>query len=100
MFAQIAVIAPLALALAGGPVGRPPADTPSGLHADARIAVAPDAQKAQAACDRLRAEGPAGLDALLAEHKQVLDHGSADPMWPRVTQAIDKVAAQKDAYAS
>jgi len=104
MFARLAVLAPLVMsfasALAGGPVGRPPADTPSGLHADARIAVAPDAEEAQAACDRLRAEGPAGLTALLDEHKQVLDHGSADPMWPRVTEAIDKVAAQKDAYAS
>lgn len=104
MFARLVVLAPLAMsfasALAGGPVGRPPADTPSGLHADARIAVAPDAEEAQAACDRLRAEGPAGLTALLEEHKQVLDHGSADPLWPRVTEAIDKVAAQKDAYAS
>jgi len=89
-----------ASALAGGPVGRPPADTPSGLHADARTAVAPDAGVAQAACDRLRAEGPAGLDALLVEHEDVLKKGAADPLWPRVTRAIDKVAAQKDAYAS
>jgi hypothetical protein len=89
-----------ASALAGGPVGRPPADTPSGLHADARTAVAPDAQVAAAACDRLRAEGPAGLDALIAEHEDVLKNGATDPLWPRVTQAIDKVAAQKDAYAS
>lgn len=104
MFARLVVLAPLAMsvasALAGGPVGRPPADTPSGLHADARTAVAPDAAVAQAACDRLRAEGPAGLDALLTEHKAVLDHGSADPMWPRVTEAIDRVAAQKDAYST
>ena len=89
-----------ASALAGGPVGRPPADTPSGLHADARTAVAPDAGVAQAACDRLRAEGPAGLDALIAEHEDVLRNGVKDPLWPRVTRAIDRVAAQKDAYAS
>src|SRR5689334_14085357 len=97
-------LVPLAIyfasALAGGPVGRPPADTPSGLHADARIAVAPDPAAAQAACDRLRAEGPAGLNALIEEHKDVLQHGAGDPMWPRVTEALDKVAAQKDAYAS
>jgi hypothetical protein len=89
-----------ATALAGGPVGRPPADVPSGLHADARTAVAPDPAAAQAACDRLRAEGPAGLDALIAEHQAVLAKGTTDPMWPRVTQAMDRVAAQKDAYAS
>lgn len=104
MSTRLLVQLPLAMyfasALAGGPVGRPPADTPSGLHADARTAVAPDAGVAQAACDRLRAEGPAGLDALLAEHEDVLKKGAADPLWPRVTRALDKVAAQKDAYAS
>lgn len=89
-----------ASASAGGPVGRPPADTPSALHADARTAVAPDAAAAQAACVRLRAEGPAGLDALLLEHKAVLDRGAKDPLFPRVSKAIDKVAAQKDAFAS
>ena len=104
MSTRLAVSLPLAMyfatALAGGPVGRPPADTPSGLHADARTAVATDPAAAQAACDRLRAEGPAGLDALLTEHQAVLQNGTRDPLWPRVTEAIDKVAAQKDAYAS
>jgi len=104
MSTRLLIQLPLALyfasAFAGGPVGRPPADTPSGLHADARTAVAPDAGVSQAACDRLRAEGPAGLDALLAEHEDVLKNGAADPLWPRVTRALDKVAAQKDAYAS
>ena len=99
-----AVSIPLALyfasTLAGGPVGRPPADTPSALHGYARAAIAPDATAAQAACARLRAEGPAGLDALLNEHQAVLQRGAKDPLWPRVTEAIDKVAAQKDAFAS
>jgi hypothetical protein len=85
---------------AGGPVGRPPADTPSALHSDALTAIAPDAVAAQAAVDRLRANGPAGLDALLDEHKAVLDRGAKDPQWSRVNDAIDKVAAQKDAFAS
>lgn len=104
MSSRLAVILPLSIyfasALAGGPVGRPPADTPSALHADARTAVARDATAANAAVARLRAEGQAGLDALLAEHKDVLDRGTKDPLWPRVTKAIDKVAAQKDAFAS
>jgi hypothetical protein len=104
MSSRLAVILPLSIyfasAIAGGPVGRPPADTPSALHADARVAVARDAAAANAAVARLRAEGQAGLDALLAEHKDVLDRGTKDPLWPRVTKAIDKVAAQKDAFAS
>ncbi len=86
--------------IVGGPVGVPPADTPTALHACAIAAITNDDASAATACDRLRANGPAGLDALLNEHKDVLARGASDPRWPRVTAAIDRVAAQKDAFSS
>ena len=103
MLRLLAVSIPLYYATSaavGGPVGVPPADTPTALHSYAAQAVARNTRTAAEACARLRANGPAGLDALLEEHKAVLAHGQADPNWGRVTAAIDKVAAQKDAYAS
>ncbi|MEP7027161.1 MAG: hypothetical protein ABI960_01070 [Candidatus Eisenbacteria bacterium] len=99
----ILVLIPLSFAastLVGGPVAVPPADKPSALHSYAVTAVTDDAASAAAACESLRASGPAGLDALLTEHRDVLARGAGDPRWPRVTAAIDRVAAQKDAYAS
>jgi hypothetical protein len=84
----------------GGPVGMPPADTPTALHSYAAQAVTGDPKASADACDHLRANGPAGLDALISEHEDVLAKGAADPRWTRVTAAIDRVAAQKDAFAS
>jgi len=103
MLRLIAVSIPLYFASSasvGGPVAIPPADTPTQLHSYAVAAVAPDQAASAAACDHLRANGPAGLDALISEHQDVLAKGAADPRWTRVTAAIDRVAAQKDAYAS
>jgi len=90
----------IVFALVGGPVGLPPADTPTQLHSYAVAAVTNDQAASAAACDHLRANGPAGLDALLTEHQDVLAKGAADPRWTRVTAAIDRVAAQKDAFSS
>jgi hypothetical protein len=87
----------IVFALVGGPVGIPPADTPTQLHSYAVAAVTNDAAAAADACDHLRANGPA---ALISEHQDVLAKGAADPRWTRVTAAIDRVAAQKDAFAS
>jgi len=81
-------------------VGIPPAATPTQLHSYAVAAVTNDSATAADACDHLRANGPAGLDALISEHQDVLAKGAADPRWTRVTAAIDRVAAQKDAFAS
>jgi hypothetical protein len=103
MIRLLAVSIPLYFATSasvGGPVGVPPADTPTALHAYAAQAVAGDAKAAADACEHLRANGPAGLDALFAENRDVISRGATDPRWPRVTAAIDRVAAQKDAYAT
>ena len=46
---------------------------------------------------RARARGPEGLAAYVSAHAAVLARGPADPAWPRVTAALDAIAAQKDA---
>src|SRR5918993_54024 len=82
---------------------------PAGLAALAEQAVSPDAVAAKRAIERLRAAGPAGLQALLdANAGSILRRTGGDAVapsdtdrnWPRVKSAIDAVAAQRDAYAS
>lgn len=105
------------------------AENAEGLAQAARDAVAEDAAVAQAAVAKLRAAGPAGLEALLDAHAKALaaDWGlpalstdtelappyqesnnaeapglkpKADPAFARLRGAIDAVAQQKDAIAS
>lgn len=75
---------------------------PENALADAvQKAISGNAAIADAAIARLRAAGPAGLEALLAAYgKQVEAADEADPMWPRVRRAIEKTAAQRDAHVS
>lgn len=53
---------------------------------------------------RLRAIGPAGLDALFQKYSTEIESfsrtGRADDRWKRIAYALDTVAMQKDAYAS
>lgn len=81
----------------------------------ARQAVDVDEDTAAAAIDALRGAGPAGLAALLAEHREdvvrlrtvplsgdrdQLDALREEPALLRLRAAIDHVAAQRDAFAS
>lgn len=77
-----------------------PAAEHESLTVTAREAISPNSGSAAKACARLRAAGPAGLEALLAVHKAVLTRGPSDPAWSRAKLAIDRVAGQYDAFAS
>jgi hypothetical protein len=67
----------------------------------ADAAVSSNEATARAAIGELRSRGPAGLDELLAAHVAALGRGpSKEPAWKRLSDAIDGVAKQKDAYAS
>ncbi|MEA2733832.1 MAG: hypothetical protein QOE14_283 [Humisphaera sp.] len=69
------------------------------IAAAAIAAVDPLANRRLAA---LRAQGPAGLQRLLDESAATLAKGPQpnDPAWRRTADAIDAVAAQRDAWAS
>lgn len=75
---------------------------PENALADAvQKAISQNTAVADAAIARLRAAGPAGLEALFAAYgTQVEAADEADPMWPRVRHAIEKTAAQRDAHVS
>jgi hypothetical protein len=76
----------------------------------AKAAVNADAAISKPAIDKLRAAGPAGLDALMAANEPVISahrvpagaprSGPVDPTWVHITAALDAVAAQRNAYAS
>lgn len=76
----------------------------------ARQAVSADVNTARAAIEELRAQGPAGLAALLQTHTDAitphLDPQTAlhtnphDAEWLRLTVALDAVAQQKDSFAA
>lgn len=72
----------------------------------AAAAVSEDRQGAAAAIARLRAAGPAGLDALFEAHAAAIARlGSpsgpaVDPEALRVREALEKVARQRDVHAS
>lgn len=75
---------------------------PENALADAvQKAVSKNTAVADAAIARLRAAGPAGLDALFAAYgAQAEAADDADPMWPRIRRAIEKTAGQRDAHVS
>lgn len=70
----------------------------------AKQAVDTDPVAASAAAKKLREMGPEGLRSVLAEHRDAIERfkktGGADPDWKRISNAIDSVAMQKDAYTS
>ena len=80
------------------------------LEALARLATAENADEARAAVAQLRAQGPAGLDALFQAHEAeikkrlnaaaVLYSNPAEAEWLRITAALDGVAQQKDSFAA
>ncbi|HUF03632.1 MAG TPA: hypothetical protein VMM38_05585 [Aridibacter sp.] len=67
-------------------------------------AVSDDPAIAQPAVETLRKMGYEGFDALLLQYKDLIDAhlaGKADPSkWQKAAYAFDKVARQKDAWAS
>ncbi len=69
-------------------------------------AVSADAVESAPAIAELRAEGPAGLRALLEVHAKDIDEQIANPMivatpaWTRLSAALDAVSQQKDSYLS
>jgi hypothetical protein len=76
----------------------------------ARQAVSEDVAEARAAIEKLRAQGPAGLDALFQTHDAdikkrlnvefALNAPDTDDAWLRIAGALDAVAQQKDSYAA
>src|SRR4051794_14361498 len=68
------------------------------------LATSEDATKSAEAIKQLRAAGQVGLDALLKANAAAIAGHTAKPTekdtaWCRVANAIDAVAAQKDAWA-
>jgi hypothetical protein len=80
--------------------------TNSTLEVLAHNAVSADAAESTAAIEELRSRGPQGLDSLLGayvdEVKRRREGASTSPSvhWQVIASAIDRVAAQRDAYAS
>ena len=80
----------------------------STLHRLAVRATDQDRAVAGEAVAQLRAAGPIGLSALIDANADLVqrhrigltESAPCDPGWPRVSAAIDAVAAQKDAWAS
>jgi hypothetical protein len=71
------------------------------LRGLAREAVSPEPERAGQAMSSLRASGPAGLNALLAEYKDELTQldGRSAPR-PALRRALEQVAKQRDAHAA
>ncbi len=109
----LAVALATVLALAARPVAAGGADEPARTARDLSgqgptgvatalplLALSKDPKVAQAACDRLRAQGPPGLAALYEAYPDVLARGASDARWPALAAALDRVSAQKDDFAS
>jgi len=64
-----------------------------------------DKTVAARAIAELRAAGPAGLAAMMSTHRAAIDRHVAnplgtEPMWERLSAALDTIAAQKDAWSA
>jgi hypothetical protein len=71
----------------------------------ARDLLAEDAARAEEALAELRSAGPKGLEVVLAVYAEEVARADelarqGDPRWRRIAAAIDKIAGQKDAWAS
>jgi hypothetical protein len=76
-------------------------ETAQSLNALAQRAIAPT--DSLPAIEKLRAAGPAGLDALFNVYADRLPRSTraaTDPDWEKIRAAFDTVAQQRDAYAS
>jgi hypothetical protein len=80
--------------------------TNSALELLVRDSVSADAAESAAAIDELRSRGQEGLDALLGAYvdevksRRVGGFSSSPARWQLIASAIDRVAAQRDGYAS
>ena len=77
------------------------------LEVLALSATSSDPSESAAAIDQLRSRGQAGLDALLAAYsdevrgrRNSVTSGGPGDRWPLIAAALDRVAAQRDAYAA
>jgi hypothetical protein len=76
------------------PARQPGVDLPA-------LAVSQDPAAAKQAIAALRAQGPAGLKALIDAYAERIRRGpTKDAAWQRLSCALDSVSAQRDAYAS
>jgi hypothetical protein len=108
-FYSIAVIVLLNLAASYNPTARACGLPELSLDTLVKQAVSEDQTVSAAAVARLRARGPAGLDALLKanaalivrhESQAGVTSGSEGPEWNRLKTALDTVGSQCDCYAS
>ena len=98
----------LALALTLGSVTFADSGKAKGsLEVLALSATSSDPSESAAAIDQLRSRGQAGLDALLAEYaddvrgkRNSVTRGEPGDRWTLIAAALDRVAAQRDAYAA
>lgn len=89
--------------LAVAPLSR--AGEPADLVSAALAALSDDKEQSATAIAQLRAAGPAGLETLFATYRAAIDRHrenplKSEPMWERLSSALDAVARQKDAWAS
>lgn len=70
----------------------------------ARKAVSPDRDQSASASKSLRAQGQKGLDSLFSEFEPEIaaytETGVRSEKWLKISDALDRVAMQKDAYSS
>lgn len=94
LFLSILILAFTSVSIAAG----------SSLQELARVAISDDTVAANEAITKLRLQGQSGLDVLIAEYTSEIakfkDSGARTKEWNNIASAIDKVAMQKDAYAS
>src|SRR4051812_44599526 len=91
----------------GGPYDRCGASqaAPDDRTALCIAALSEDKAEAARAIAALRAMGPSGLASLMQTYQSAIDRHrqnptKVEPMWDRLSAALDGVAAQKDAWAA
>ncbi|HLG14799.1 MAG TPA: hypothetical protein VJH03_09905, partial [Blastocatellia bacterium] len=104
------VFALVAMLAAANVVVAAPAHRNNSLEALARKAVSESAPESATAIEELRSRGPAGLQALLDAYAAEVGAAreglpadaspDANRRWQRLRAALDRVAAQRDSYAS
>ena len=72
----------------------------------ARKAISDQSAESAPAIEELRALGPAGLQALMTQYSDVIEHHvlhpslAPDEQWQRITAALDAVAQQRNSYTA